>query len=174
MWDSKTDDIIRDLLKIFLHNYKVELKIISGSDFAFESAELMDYKLHKVSLKRRGSYIKSSEWLLYKRATINPKNEKDDNCFEYALTLALNYNGIEKKELENIFKKIRHEDRDFSSHQKGWENFEQNNESIALNRSSKDSENSSSNTTTSKVLSKICDRKKLQSNNTTFSCLKFL
>ena len=105
MRGSKTDDIIRDLLKTFSHNYKVELKIISGSDFAFESAELMDYKLHKVSLKRRGSYIKSSAWLLYKRATINPKNEKDDNCFEYALTLALNYNGIEKKELENIFKK---------------------------------------------------------------------
>ena len=76
----------------------------------------MDHKLHKVSLKRRRSYIKSSEWLLYKTATINPKNEKDDKCFEYALTLALNYNGIEKKELENIFKKVRHEDRDFLSH----------------------------------------------------------
>ena len=38
-----------------------------------------------------------------------------------------------KKEFENIFKKIKHEDKDFSSHQGDWENFEQNNESIALN-----------------------------------------
>ena len=38
-----------------------------------------------------------------------------------------------KKEFENIFKKIKHEDKDFSSHQRDWENFEQNNESIALN-----------------------------------------
>ena len=38
-----------------------------------------------------------------------------------------------KKEFENIFKKIKHEDKDFSSHQRDWKNFEQNNESIALN-----------------------------------------
>ena len=38
-----------------------------------------------------------------------------------------------KKEFEKIFKKIKHEDEDFSSQQRDWENFEQNNESIALN-----------------------------------------
>ena len=38
-----------------------------------------------------------------------------------------------KKEFENMFKKIKHEDKNFSSHHKDWENFEQNNESIALN-----------------------------------------
>ena len=37
-----------------------------------------------------------------------------------------------KKELENIFKKIKHEDKDFLSQKRGWENLEQNNESIAL------------------------------------------
>ena len=46
---------------------------------------------------------------------------------------ALNHNDIMKKEFENIFKKIKHEDKDFFSHQRGWENFEQNNKSIALN-----------------------------------------
>ena len=47
-----------------------------------------------------------------------------------------------KKEFENIFKKIKHEDKDFSSHKRDWENFEQNNESIAINVlfSSKDNE----------------------------------
>ena len=38
-----------------------------------------------------------------------------------------------KREFENIFKKIKHEDKDFSSRQTDWENFEQNNESITLN-----------------------------------------
>ena len=32
-----------------------------------------------------------------KRATINPKNKKDDKCFQYALTLSLNYDEIKKK-----------------------------------------------------------------------------
>ena len=109
------------------------MKIIKGSNFVFESVELMDYKLHRVRLRRGGSYIKSPEWLANKRATINPKNENDDECLRWSTISALNYNEIMKKEFENIFKKIKHEDKDFSSHQRDWKNFEQNNESIALN-----------------------------------------
>ena len=53
------------------------LKIIKGSDFIFESVDLLDYKLHTVQLKRGGSYIKSPKWLENK-ATINPKTENDE------------------------------------------------------------------------------------------------
>ena len=81
MWGSDTDNIIWELFEFFLNNYQKEEQIIKGRDFNFESVDLMDYKLHKVSLKRGGSYIKSPEWLINKRATINPKNEKDDKCF---------------------------------------------------------------------------------------------
>ena len=77
MWGSYTDTIIEELFETFKNNYQKEEQIIKGSDFNFESLDLMDYKLHKVSLKRGGSYIKSPEWLINKRATINPKNEKD-------------------------------------------------------------------------------------------------
>ena len=38
-----------------------------------------------------------------------------------------------KKEFENIFRKIKHEIKDFSSQKRDWVNFEQNSESIALN-----------------------------------------
>ena len=133
MRGSDTDDIIRELFRSFLHNYQEELKIIKGSDFVFESVELMDYKLHRVRLRRGGSYIKSPEWLLHKGATINPKNKNDDECLRWSTISALNYNEIMKKEFENIFKKIKHEDKNFSSQKRDWEDFEQNNESIALN-----------------------------------------
>ena len=84
MWGSDTD-IIRDtniryyqrtFFKSFLHNYPEEMKIIKGSDFNFESVDLMDYKLRRVRLRKGTLYIESLEWLLYKRATINPKNKK--------------------------------------------------------------------------------------------------
>ena len=120
MWGSDTDDIIRDLFESFLYNYQEELKIISGSNFVFKSVELMDYKLHKKSLKRGGSYIKSHKWLLYKRATINLKNEEDDGCLRDSIILRLNYNEIKRKELANIFKRIRYEDMDFSSQARDW------------------------------------------------------
>ena len=87
--------------------------------------------LVKSSFKRL--YIESPEWLLYKRPTINPKNEKDNKCLQFSITSALNYNEIKKKEFEDIFKKLKHEDTDFSSHQRDWKNFERNNVSIALN-----------------------------------------
>ena len=35
---------------------------MKGSEFVYESIELMDYKLHKVSLRRGRSYLKFPEW----------------------------------------------------------------------------------------------------------------
>ena len=64
MQGTDTYDIIREIFKSFLHNYQQELKIIKGSDFVFESVDLLDYKLHRVRLKRVGSdkYIDTSEF----------------------------------------------------------------------------------------------------------------
>ena len=94
--------------------------MIKGSNFVFESVNLLDFKLHRVRLRRGGSYIKSPEWLLRKGATINPKNEHDDECLRWSIISALNYSEIIKKEFQNLFKKIKHEDRDFSSHERDW------------------------------------------------------
>ena len=55
----------------------------------------MHYNLHKISLNRGGWYIDSPEWLKNKKAKINPKNN-DDKCFQYALTIALNYEKIKR------------------------------------------------------------------------------
>ena len=79
MWGRDTNDNIKKLFEPFLHHYQEKLKTIKGSDFAFENIYLMDYKLHRVRLKKGGSYIKSHGWLLHKGTTINPKNENDDN-----------------------------------------------------------------------------------------------
>ena len=81
--------------------------MIKGSDFVFESVDLLDYKLHRVRLRRGGSYMKSPEWLLHKRATINPNNENDDKCLRWSIISALNYNEIKKKNsLKTYLKKL--------------------------------------------------------------------
>ena len=53
------------------------------------------YHLHKISLNRAGSYIDSLKWLKTKGATTNPKN-KNNECFEYAIAVALNHEKIGK------------------------------------------------------------------------------
>ena len=118
---ENTNDIIREIFNSFLNNYQKGLKIIKGSDFLFESVDILDYKLHRVRLKRGGSYIKSPKWLGNKKATINPKNENDDECLRWSIICALNYEEITKKEFEKIFEKIKREDKDFSSHKRDFE-----------------------------------------------------
>ena len=54
----------------------------------------LSYSLHKISIKRGKSYIKSPEWVINNRATINPQN-KDNKCFQYSITVALNHQNIE-------------------------------------------------------------------------------
>ena len=64
---------------------------MKGSEFIFDSFELLYYHLQKASLKRTGSsYIDSPVWLKNKEVTLNPKNN-DDNCFQYAIIAALNH-----------------------------------------------------------------------------------
>ena len=46
-----------------------------------------------MDLKGGGSYTDSPKWLKTKKTTINPKNN-DDNCLQYALSVALKYQKI--------------------------------------------------------------------------------
>ena len=106
MQGEDTNAIIREIFRSFLHNYQQELKMIKGSDFVFESVDLMDYKLHRVHLKRGGSYIKSPKWLLHKGATINLKNKNDDECLRWSTIPALKYSEITKKRLKTYLKRL--------------------------------------------------------------------
>ena len=135
---NETDDIIKGLLNSFLNNYQKEETILrNGSNFVFESVDLLSYHIHKTSLKRGKSYIKSPEWILNKRATINPKN-KDNKCFQYSITVALNHQNIENhpERISNIkpfINQYNWEDIDFPAVIKDWKKFERNHEIIALN-----------------------------------------
>ena len=78
----------------FLQKYQEGLEeSMRESEFAYDGVDTLYYNLNKVSLSRGGSYIDSPKRLKNKKATINPKN-KDDKCFQYALTVALNYEKI--------------------------------------------------------------------------------
>ena len=106
-----------------------------GSDFIFDSGQLMFYKCRKVNFRRGGSYIDSSNWI--KKATINPKNI-DDKCFQYAVTVVLNYEGINwnTEGISNIkpfINKYSWKGINYTSKIDDWKTFEKNNPTIALN-----------------------------------------
>ena len=103
-----------------------------GGGFTHEGVALLYYYFQKIDIRRDESYIMSPDWIVSKKATINPKNEKDNECFKWSIIAGLNYNKINEKELKKI-EKFKRVDTDFSSHQRGWEKFEQKDTSIALN-----------------------------------------
>ena len=128
-------DIIKELFKSFLNNYQKEETILrNGSGFVIENVDLLSYIFHKISLKRGKSYMKSPEWVINKRATINPKN-KDNKC---SITVALNHQNIENhpERISNIkpfINQYNWKGIDFAAGIKGWKKFERNNKTIAFN-----------------------------------------
>ena len=117
-----------------IHFYKraQETSNEKGSKFIPDSVELLYYHFQRIDIRRAESYIMSPDWIASKKAAINPKNEKDNECFKWSIMAGLSYNKIKEKELKTI-EKFKRVDKDFSSHQKDWEKFEQENNSIALN-----------------------------------------
>ena len=108
-----------------------------GSDFVFDYVESLNYIFHKVDMKRSGLYIETPKWIKNKKATIHPHN-KDNKCFQYDVTIALNYDEIEKNhqrgsKVKPFINQYDWSETNFPSHANDWKKFELNNKSIVLN-----------------------------------------
>ena len=125
------------IFELFLQKYEENLQEkMEGSDFEFDGVNFLYYDFNKTSICRGGSYIDSSKWLKDKKSTINPRNN-DHKCFQYAVTLALNLNRINKhpqriSKIKPFIDQYNWKDIDFPAMSKDWKKFELNNE-ITLN-----------------------------------------
>ena len=132
-----TDEIIKELFRSLLQRYQENLQEkMKGSDFAFDAVNYLYYDLNKISISKGGSYIDSPKWLKDKKSTINPKNN-DYKCFQYAVTLALNHDKIDRNpqrisKIKPFIEEYNWKDIDFPSTSKDLKKFELNNE-VALN-----------------------------------------
>ena len=87
--DSKYGNIkIIDSLK---NRYQNDLESMKGSEFVFDHVHLLYYKCHKINPNHCRSYINSLDRTKIKKVTINLINKKDNKCFKYAVTVALNH-----------------------------------------------------------------------------------
>ena len=131
---TDTSDAINKLITSFMKRYQEGLETkMKGSSYIFERIDLLEYHLHKISLNRGSSYIESPEWIKHKGVTINPKNTKSNNCFQYAITALLNHQNINHNP-ERISKlKPFINNYNWKDTQNNWRKFECNNKAIALN-----------------------------------------
>ena len=138
MMGSETGKSIKELFESLLQNYcKYLEETMRGRVFIRNSIDLLYYHLQKISLNWGGSDIDSPRWLKNKKATIYPEIN-DNNCFQYALTVALNHKKVKNNperisNLKPFLDQYNWKGIHFPSHKEDWKNFELNNNSIGLN-----------------------------------------
>ena len=81
---ADTDDTINRLFDTLLERFQqaIETSNDNGSEFTDESVALLYYHFQKITF--------SHNWFSIKGATINPNNEKDNECFRWPITSGLN------------------------------------------------------------------------------------
>ena len=137
MSGDDTNEIIKSLFESFLQRFEENLQEkMRGSDFEFDGINFFYYNFNKTSIYRGGSYIDSPKWLKDKKSTINPKNN-DLKCFQYVVTLALNFDNINNhpekiSKIRPFIDQYNWKDIEFPATSKDWKKFELNNK-VALN-----------------------------------------
>ena len=93
MVNDSEDEVIEELFQALLSTHQISLEWTMKSwSFVFDHIYLLYYKCNKIKNLNRGGLYKEKT----KKATINPMNKYNKKCFEYAETLALNQERIEK------------------------------------------------------------------------------
>ena len=103
---SDTKNVIGKLFNTISQRFQEaqETSNDNGSKFIPESVELLYYYFQKINIRRAEPYIMSPDWIVTKKATINPKNEKDNKSFHWSIISELNYNKIKEKDLKKNIK----------------------------------------------------------------------
>ena len=93
---NDTKNVIETLFDSILNRIQQAMETSNkrGSGFTHEGVELLCYYFQRIDIRRGGSYIASPDWIANKKATINPKSKKDNECFKCSIIAGLNYNKI--------------------------------------------------------------------------------
>ena len=89
-------ELIKELFDSQKLKYQKNLELMRGIEFIFDYVHLLYYKCNKINPNCGGSSIDSPDRIKNKKATINPINKKDNECFQYAVIVVLNYEQIRK------------------------------------------------------------------------------
>ena len=93
--------MIKELFDSLKYRYQNCLESMESCEVVFDFVQLLYYKSHQINPNRGRWYIDSNDWIKNKKTAINHINEKDNKCFKFNVTVALNYEEIKKKSAKN-------------------------------------------------------------------------
>ena len=82
--ESDSNVFFDDIIKSTKTKYVDLDKQVEGSVFRFNFVSKLNIRCDKVNEPKGSSYIKSTDWLRYRNATINPKTT-EDRCSQFFL-----------------------------------------------------------------------------------------
>ena len=96
--------------KMFAHmKTQIENPALANSRFRFDEVLFMDINFCQLNLTRGSFYLPLPDWLMNKRAIINPENEIKEEYFKWAVIAALHHEEI-KSHPERISNMVRFEE----------------------------------------------------------------
>ena len=89
---------------------QIENPALRNSKFVFDRVLHMDTDFHRLNLTRGSCYVPLPDWLMKKKAIINPKNS-DMECFKWAVIASMKWEEIDKD--HQRVSKLRRYEREF-------------------------------------------------------------
>ena len=87
---------------------QIENPALRNSKFVFNRILHMDIDFHRLNLTRGSSYIPLPDWLMKKKAIINPRNS-DMECFKWAIIAAMKWEEMDRNQ-QRVSKLKRYEE----------------------------------------------------------------
>ena len=88
--NDRADEVIEQTFLSLFSRYQIWLeKVVKGIKFVLNCVHLLYYNCFKIN----PNWI-SPNWIKSKKASKNHINKRDNNCFPYAITVALNHEKI--------------------------------------------------------------------------------
>ena len=103
MINDEAGEVIKERSDSLENRYQNNSESMKISEFVFDYIQLLYTECHKINPNYGGSYTDSPDWIKNWKAILNPTNKKDNKCFQYAVTVALNHEEI-RKDSERIRK----------------------------------------------------------------------
>ena len=87
---EQTEDITKSMFHELLKKHGEKMVAnLRCSHFIFDFVDKTQYSCNKISLNRRGTFVKSRDWLKHEKAISNPKHLKAEKFFKHAITIVI-------------------------------------------------------------------------------------
>ena len=83
--------------------FQIENPALLNSRFVFDEFLYLDVNFHQLNLMRGSSYLPLPDWLVSKKAIVNPHND-DEECFKWSVIAAENVGMKDPQRVSNLRK----------------------------------------------------------------------